>query len=77
MGMVDIRGCANLKEIFHYAEQGAIEGCSPEFARYITDNYHLEDDYEDIEERERIQRDYDDLREAVEEIEEISRRALR
>lgn len=74
-GKVDMRGLATLKEVFHYAEMGAIEGIEPEAARYITGRFFIMESEEALE-FERLQTDYDELRETIEEIADTCRRAL-
>ena len=39
---VDPRSCATLGEVLKYAEMGNMEGITPEFARYLTDNFNIE-----------------------------------
>lgn len=68
MGKVDVRLCASLEEIFQYAEDGAIEGCSPEFARYISQNFDLIPEPTYAEELEEACQKVDDLEDALRDI---------
>lgn len=71
---IDIRTCADLEEIFHYAELGDIEGCSPEFAKYIVSNFDISGQLAADDELDELKIQVKDMEEDFEEIETIARR---
>lgn len=58
---VDPRTCATLGELLHYGETGNIEGLSPDMARYISDNFGIEEEEEDCERCKELEDALDDI----------------